>query len=125
MAKSKKIEVDAAKLYNSGLAIDDVAEELGVCYRTARKAIRSSGVVLRDPSARLILRAPAGRSAGPPDAHSRSDARHRRFSGSGDWAIEGRWGSVLHDGVCYCFTGGCFVSESSTSGRNDCHRLGR
>ena len=32
---------------------DDVAEELGVCYRTARKAIRSSGVVLRDPSARL------------------------------------------------------------------------
>lgn len=53
MAKSKSIETDAAKLYNSGLAIDDVAEELGVCYRTARKALRNSGVVLRDPSARL------------------------------------------------------------------------
>jgi orotate phosphoribosyltransferase-like protein len=53
VAKSKSIETDAAKLYNSGLAIDDVAEELGVCYRTARKALRNSGVVLRDPSARL------------------------------------------------------------------------
>jgi orotate phosphoribosyltransferase-like protein len=53
VAKSKSIETDAAKLYNSGLAIDDVAEELGVCYRTARKALRNSGVTLRDPSARL------------------------------------------------------------------------
>jgi orotate phosphoribosyltransferase-like protein len=53
VAKSKSIETDAAKLYNSGLAIDDVAEELGVCYRTARKALRNSGVALRDPSARL------------------------------------------------------------------------
>jgi len=35
------------------LAIDSVAAELGVCYRTARKAIRNGGVQLRDPSSRL------------------------------------------------------------------------
>lgn len=53
MTKSKKIEEDAAKLYASGFAIDGVALELGVSYRTARKALRNHGVVLRDPSARL------------------------------------------------------------------------
>jgi hypothetical protein len=53
MAKSKKLESQAAKMYESGLAIDSVALELGVCYRTARKAIRNSGVQLRDPSSRL------------------------------------------------------------------------
>ena len=53
MAKSKKLEGQAAELYNSGLAIDSVAVELGVCYRTARKAIRNGGAQLRDPSSRL------------------------------------------------------------------------
>lgn len=40
-------------MYQEGLSIDAVAKELGVTYRTARKAIRGSGVLLRDPSARL------------------------------------------------------------------------
>ncbi len=40
-------------MYQEGMSIDAVALELGVTYRTARKAIRSNGVVLRDPSARL------------------------------------------------------------------------
>ena len=53
MAKSKKLESTASQMYQSGLSIDAVAQELGVTYRTARKAIRGSGVVLRDPSARL------------------------------------------------------------------------
>jgi transposase len=53
LAKSKKLEPTASKMYQEGLSIDAVAKELGVTYRTARKAIRGSGVVLRDPSARL------------------------------------------------------------------------
>jgi hypothetical protein len=53
MIKSKKIQEDAISLYEGGLSIEDVSEKLGVCYRTARTAIRGGGVVLRDPSARL------------------------------------------------------------------------
>lgn len=53
LAKSKKLKDDASRLYESGLSIDAVAVELNVCYRTARKAIRSSGTVIRDPSSRL------------------------------------------------------------------------
>lgn len=51
--KSKNIGADAVKLYESGLSVDNVAIELNVCYRTARRAIQSNGVILRDPSARL------------------------------------------------------------------------
>lgn len=40
-------------LYESGLSIDNVALQLNVCYRTARRAIKNNGVTLRDPSARL------------------------------------------------------------------------
>lgn len=53
MAKSKNLAPTASKMYLEGMSIDAVALELGVTYRTARKAIRSDGVVLRDPSARL------------------------------------------------------------------------
>lgn len=53
MAKSKKLEPTASKMYQEGLSIDAVAKELGVTYRTARKAIRGGGVILRDPSTRL------------------------------------------------------------------------
>jgi hypothetical protein len=38
------------------MAIETVAKELGVAYRTARKAINSKGVELRDPSQRLVGR---------------------------------------------------------------------
>ena len=51
--KVAKIQDEAVKLYEGGLAIEAVAKELGVAYRTARKAIYSKGVVVRDPSARL------------------------------------------------------------------------
>ena len=40
-------------MYQDGLSIDAVAKELGITYRTARKAIRGGGVILRDPSTRL------------------------------------------------------------------------
>jgi transposase len=53
VAKSKRLEPTASKMYQEGMSIDAVAKELGVTYRTARKAIRGSGVALRDPSARL------------------------------------------------------------------------
>jgi transposase len=53
MAKSKRLEPTASKMYQEGMSVDAVALKLGVTYRTARKAIRSSGVILRDPSARL------------------------------------------------------------------------
>jgi len=53
LAKSKRLEPTASKMYQAGLSIDAVAKELGITYRTARKAIRGSGVILRDPSARL------------------------------------------------------------------------
>lgn len=53
ITKSKKIAQDAAHLYESGLSIESVASELKVSYRCARKAIRSKGVSLRDPSARV------------------------------------------------------------------------
>jgi orotate phosphoribosyltransferase-like protein len=64
MAKSKKLESQAAELYSSGLAIDSVAAELGVCYRTARKAIRNGGVQLRDPSSRLRGRTKPNKTQG-------------------------------------------------------------
>lgn len=54
--KSARIAEQAADLYNKGLAIEAVAKELGVAYRTARKAIYSQGVAPRDPSQRLIGR---------------------------------------------------------------------
>lgn len=54
--KFTKIGAQAAALYLSGLSIEDVAAELNVCYRTARKAILRNGVSLRDPSARLMGR---------------------------------------------------------------------
>jgi len=54
--KFDKIGARAAALYVSGLSIEDVAAELGVAYRTARKAILSHGITLRGPSARLVGR---------------------------------------------------------------------
>ena len=54
--KVDKIAAEAASLYENGLSIDAVARDMNVNYRTARKAIRATGVVLRDPSARLIGR---------------------------------------------------------------------
>lgn len=52
ITKSKKIAEEAANMYEKGLSIESVASELKVSYRCARKAIRSKGVLLRDPSAR-------------------------------------------------------------------------
>lgn len=54
--KSSRIAEQAAQLYTDGMAIERVAQELGVAYRTARKAIYSQGIELRDPSARLVGR---------------------------------------------------------------------
>lgn len=65
--KSARIADTAAELYNSGMAIETVAKELGVAYRTARKAIFSKEVTLRDPSSRLV-----GRTR--PDKKKRGDS---------------------------------------------------
>lgn len=55
--KVDKIAEEAARLYTEDeLSIEDVAEKLGVAYRTARKAIYSQGVEARDPSRRLVGR---------------------------------------------------------------------
>ena len=60
--KVANIQEEAVKLYEGGLAIEAVAKELGVAYRTARKAIYSNGVEARDPSARLVGRtSPTGK----------------------------------------------------------------
>ena len=62
--KVASIQAEAVKLYENGLAIEAVAKELGVAYRTARKAIYSNGVEARDPSARLVGRtSPTGKKA--------------------------------------------------------------
>ena len=62
--KVASIQEEAVKLYEKGLAIEAVAKELGVAYRTARKAIYSNGVEVRDPSARLLGRtSPTGKKA--------------------------------------------------------------
>lgn len=54
--KADKIAMEAATKYEDGLSIQNVAKEMNINYRTARKAIRSTGVILRDPSARLMGR---------------------------------------------------------------------
>lgn len=54
--KADKIATEAATLYEDGLSIEAVAKELQVAYRTARKAIYSTGVAPRDPSQRLVGR---------------------------------------------------------------------
>jgi hypothetical protein len=54
--KADKIAEQAATLYEDGLSIDAVAKELSVAYRTARKAIYSTGVEPRDSSERLVGR---------------------------------------------------------------------
>jgi hypothetical protein len=54
--KSIKIAEQAAQMYTDGMAIETVAAELGVAYRTARKAIYSQGIEARDPSQRLVGR---------------------------------------------------------------------
>jgi hypothetical protein len=62
--KVASIQEEAVKLYKSGLSMEAVALELGVAYRTARKAIYSNGVEARDPSARLVGRtSPTGKKA--------------------------------------------------------------
>jgi len=40
-------------MYLEGYSIEAIAREMGVAYRTARKAIFSRGVELRGPSERL------------------------------------------------------------------------
>lgn len=54
--KSEKIAEQAAQMYVNGLSVEAVASELGVAYRTARKAIWAQGVEFRDPHARLVGR---------------------------------------------------------------------
>lgn len=54
--KVDRIADEASELYEAGLSIEAVAKELNVAYRTARKAIYSTGVQPRDPSARLVGR---------------------------------------------------------------------
>lgn len=54
--KSQRLAEEAAKMYVDGLAVEAVAQKLGVAYRTARKAIRAGGVEFRDPSQRLVGR---------------------------------------------------------------------
>lgn len=54
--KHQRIADKAAELYSSGMSVEAVASELGVAYRTARKAIWTKGVEFRDPSARLVGR---------------------------------------------------------------------
>ena len=62
--KVASIQKEAVRLYKSGLSMEAVAIELGVAYRTARKAIYSNGVEARDPSARLVGRtSPTGKKA--------------------------------------------------------------
>ena len=62
--KVASIQKEAVRLYKSGLSMEAVALELGVAYRTARKAIYSNGVEARDPSARLLGRtSPTGKKA--------------------------------------------------------------
>lgn len=62
--KVASIQKEAVKLYKSGMSMEAVALELGVAYRTARKAIYSKGVEARDPSARLVGRtSPTGQKA--------------------------------------------------------------
>lgn len=54
--KADKLAAEAASMYEDGLSIDSVAKELGIAYRTARKAIYSTGVTVRGPSERLVGR---------------------------------------------------------------------
>jgi orotate phosphoribosyltransferase-like protein len=54
--KIDKITNEAVRLYESGLSLEAVAKELGVAYRTARKAVYGAGVVVRDPHSRLVGR---------------------------------------------------------------------
>jgi transposase-like protein len=54
--KTKQIAEQAATMYVGGLSIEAVAKEMGIAYRTARKAILSRGVELRNPSERLVGR---------------------------------------------------------------------
>ena len=56
IVKSAAIAEHAARMYQEGYSIDAIALEMGVAYRTARKAIFSQGVTLRGPSERLIGR---------------------------------------------------------------------
>jgi hypothetical protein len=54
--KSQRLAEEAAKMYSDGLAVEAVAQKLGVAYRTARKAIKAGGIEFRDPSQRLVGR---------------------------------------------------------------------
>jgi len=53
MATAVDLSTKAGQLYTQGLAVEAIAKELSVTYRTARKAVQLSGVELRDPSERL------------------------------------------------------------------------
>jgi hypothetical protein len=65
--KVDRIKGEAAAIYEGGLSIEQVANELGTCYRTARKAIFLGGAHLRDPSTRLIGRTrPDKKALAPP-----------------------------------------------------------
>lgn len=60
--KSQRLAEEAAKMYTEGLAVEAVAKQLGVAYRTARKAIKAGGIEFRDPSQRLVGRTRPDRS---------------------------------------------------------------
>lgn len=53
MPTAAELSTQAGQLYSSGHAVEAIAKELGVTYRTARKALVLSGTELRDPSTRL------------------------------------------------------------------------
>lgn len=53
MKTAVELSAQAGVLYTDGLAVEAIAKELSVTYRTARKAVAISGVTLRDPSERL------------------------------------------------------------------------
>lgn len=60
--KVDKIAAEAASLYENGLSLEAVAAEMNIAYRTARKAVLSTGVTLRGPSERLLGRTRPDRS---------------------------------------------------------------
>jgi transposase len=62
--KSQRLSEEAAKMYAEGMAVEAVAKQLGVAYRTARKAIRAGGIEFRDPSQRLVGRTRPDRKVG-------------------------------------------------------------
>jgi hypothetical protein len=80
--KVTRIQFESAALYAGGMSIEQVAEELGTCYRTARKAILLGGANLRDPSTRLVGRTrPSRKAGGAHAAHPPASGDHDVMAG--------------------------------------------